>query len=47
MNWFGMPFLLLVIIVIALIFDFLNGMHDSSNVVATSLSSSGILRFGI
>jgi PiT family inorganic phosphate transporter len=34
-----MPFLLIVIIAIALIFDFLNGMHDSSNIVATMISS--------
>jgi PiT family inorganic phosphate transporter len=34
-----MPLLLLVIIVIALVFDFLNGFHDSSNIVATMISS--------
>jgi PiT family inorganic phosphate transporter len=34
-----MPYLLIVIIVIALIFDFLNGLHDSSNIVATMISS--------
>jgi len=34
-----MPALLIVIIVIALIFDFLNGFHDSSNIVATMISS--------
>jgi PiT family inorganic phosphate transporter len=34
-----MPYLLIVIIVIALIFDFLNGFHDSSNIVATMISS--------
>ena len=34
-----MPFLLIVIIVIALVFDFLNGLHDSSNIVATMISS--------
>lgn len=34
-----MPFLLLVIIAIALIFDFLNGFHDASNIVATMISS--------
>jgi PiT family inorganic phosphate transporter len=34
-----MPFLLIVIIAIALIFDFLNGFHDSSNIVATMISS--------
>jgi PiT family inorganic phosphate transporter len=34
-----MPYLLIIIIVIALIFDFLNGFHDSSNIVATMISS--------
>lgn len=34
-----MPFLLIVIIVVALIFDFLNGFHDASNIVATMISS--------
>jgi PiT family inorganic phosphate transporter len=34
-----MPFLLLLIIAIALIFDFLNGFHDASNIVATMISS--------
>jgi PiT family inorganic phosphate transporter len=34
-----MPFLLIIIIVIALIFDFLNGFHDASNIVATMISS--------
>ena len=34
-----MPVVLIVIIAIALIFDFLNGFHDSSNIVATMISS--------
>ncbi|HSR30483.1 MAG TPA: inorganic phosphate transporter [Anaerolineae bacterium] len=34
-----MPVLLIVIIAIALVFDFLNGFHDSSNIVATVISS--------
>ncbi|MGD8490618.1 MAG: inorganic phosphate transporter [Anaerolineae bacterium] len=34
-----MPVLLLLIIAIALIFDFLNGFHDASNIVATMISS--------
>ena len=34
-----MPFLLIIIIAIALVFDFLNGFHDSSNIVATVISS--------
>jgi len=37
-----LPFLLIVIIAIALIFDFLNGMHDSSNIVATMISSRAL-----
>jgi PiT family inorganic phosphate transporter len=35
----AMPFLLIIIIAIALVFDFLNGFHDSSNIVATVISS--------
>ena len=34
-----MPFLLIVIIAVALVFDFLNGFHDASNIVATMISS--------
>jgi PiT family inorganic phosphate transporter len=34
-----MPVLLIVIIAIALVFDFLNGFHDASNIVATMISS--------
>lgn len=34
-----MTSILLVVIVLALIFDFLNGVHDSSNIVATMISS--------
>jgi PiT family inorganic phosphate transporter len=37
-----MPFLLIVIIAIALVFDFLNGLHDSSNIVATMISSRAL-----
>jgi PiT family inorganic phosphate transporter len=37
-----MPFLLIVIIAIALMFDFLNGLHDSSNIVATMISSRAV-----
>jgi inorganic phosphate transporter, PiT family len=37
-----MPFLLVVIIAIALLFDFLNGLHDSSNIVATMISSRAL-----
>ena len=35
-------FLLIVVIVLALVFDFLNGIHDSSNVVATMISSRSL-----
>lgn len=34
-----MPTELLIVITLALIFDFLNGVHDSSNIVATMISS--------
>ena len=34
--------LIIAVIVLALIFDFLNGIHDSSNVVATMISSRAI-----
>jgi len=34
-----MPALLMFIIALALVFDFLNGVHDSSNIVATIISS--------
>ena len=37
-----MPVLLIIIIVIALVFDFLNGLHDSSNIVATMISSRAL-----
>ena len=37
-----MPPLLIVLIALAIIFDFLNGVHDSSNIVATMISSRAI-----
>ena len=37
-----MPISLIILIVFALAFDFLNGVHDSSNVVATMISSRAI-----
>ncbi len=37
-----MPPLLILLIIFALVFDFLNGVHDSSNVVATMISSRAI-----
>jgi len=37
-----MPVSLIVIIAIALVFDFLNGFHDASNIVATMISSRAV-----
>ena len=37
-----MPVLLIVTIAIALVFDFLNGFHDASNIVATMISSRAL-----
>lgn len=37
-----MPLPLIILIIFALVFDFLNGVHDSSNVVATMISSRAI-----
>lgn len=37
-----MPFSLILLIGLAVIFDFLNGVHDSSNIVATMISSRAI-----
>lgn len=37
-----MPPLLIVLIILAIAFDFLNGVHDSSNIVATMISSRAI-----
>src|SRR5512144_1260676 len=34
--------LLITVIILALIFDFLNGIHDSSNIVATMISSRAL-----
>ena len=34
-----MPIELIIVIALALVFDFLNGVHDSSNIVATMISS--------
>jgi len=36
---FQMTTLVIIVIVLSLVFDFLNGVHDSSNVVATMISS--------
>lgn len=37
-----MPPLIIAVIVLALLFDFLNGIHDSSNIVATMISSRAL-----
>jgi inorganic phosphate transporter, PiT family len=37
-----MTSLMILLIIVALIFDFLNGVHDSSNIVATMISSRAI-----
>ena len=37
-----MPTLLIVIIALAIVFDFLNSVHDSSNIVVTMNSSRAI-----
>ena len=37
-----LPIPLILLIIFALVFDFLNGVHDSSNVVATMISSRAI-----
>jgi PiT family inorganic phosphate transporter len=37
-----MPPLIIAVIVFALVFDFLNGIHDSSNIVATMISSRAL-----
>ena len=34
-----MALLLIILIVLSLVFDFLNGFHDSANIVATIVSS--------
>jgi len=36
------PFALLVIIAVALVFDYLNGFHDSANIVATMIASGAL-----
>ena len=37
-----MPISLIVLIALAIVFDFLNGVNDSSNIVATMISSRAI-----
>src|SRR5512142_370905 len=37
-----LPFTVLLMIALALVFDFLNGFHDSSNIVATIIASRAL-----
>ncbi len=39
---FGISFPILLLIALALVFDFLNGFHDSSNIVATMIASRAL-----
>jgi inorganic phosphate transporter, PiT family len=39
---FDLPFTVIVLIALALAFDFLNGFHDSSNIVATMIASRAL-----
>ncbi len=39
---FNVPFSLVALIALALVFDFLNGFHDSSNIVATMIASRAL-----
>ncbi len=39
---FDLPLTVLVLIALALVFDFLNGFHDSSNIVATMIASRAL-----
>ena len=36
----GIPVPILILISLALVFDFFNGFHDSSNIVATMIAST-------
>src|SRR5512135_3261020 len=38
----NIPFTVLLMIALALVFDFLNGFHDSSNIVATMIASRAL-----
>ena len=37
-----LQFLILTVIVLALLFDFINGFHDTANAIATSVSTRAI-----
>lgn len=38
----GIPFLVLVVIITALVFDFTNGFHDTANAMATSIATGAL-----
>jgi PiT family inorganic phosphate transporter len=38
----GIPYPILLLILLALVFDFLNGFHDSANIVATMIFSRAL-----
>ena len=40
-----MTFLLVIIIILALIFDFINGFHDAANSIATVVSTKVLTPF--
>jgi len=37
-SWFGLG----IVIVVALLFDYLNGFHDTANAIATSVSTKAL-----
>ena len=37
-----MPFMLLLVVFLALVFDFINGFHDTANAIATTVSTRAI-----
>src|SRR5437764_6947187 len=39
MDYTALPWIVLALIVLALIFDFLNGLHDAANSIATVVST--------
>src|SRR5512146_1758480 len=38
----GVPWTIILLVGLALVFDFLNGFHDSSNIVATMIASRAL-----
>src|SRR3970040_893645 len=41
-DWLTVRLMFAILLVLALIFDFLNGLHDSSNIVATVIASRAL-----